>query len=189
MAGPYVLDTPRSNSPLDTPSHSALHGSENAAIHDLHTRVKTIEDSAAGTASAIQLARRAAHEWALRGPIMAGDQLLLPILWNITGQPVLYDALKATVFTPPQDSDIIIDIVNGAVLAGDKVDYALQHSILSAGELRIPLGQFTSNTISGTGFAGDATHGVNTYVAAVIKQSGGNTQPGADLTIQLNRLL
>jgi hypothetical protein len=192
----YALTDPSPTSLLTEPSHSTLHGDVNYAIRSLDDRVNRVEQNVTYMVKpkgAIEQARRAAHEWAVRGPLVKNDKLLLPILWNLTGQAVTYEAVKATVYTPSASSDILIDIVSGTDLANDSYDPGTQSSIFKAGGLYITAGQTTSVTVLSTdtgatgGFVGDMPNG--SYLAAVIRQVGSVAQPGADLTIQINRLL
>ena len=199
----YALKDPSPTAPLSgsttDPAHAGLHTDTNYAIHSLNDRLGNVEENVlylvgdSQTKGQMEQARRAAHEWVLRGPLVKDDKLLLPILWNLTGRAVSYEAAKATVYGASGSSSILIDIVSGTDLVSDSYDPGTQTSIFKAGGLYILAGQTTSATVkstdtgSGEGFVGDMQDG--SYLAAVIRQVGSGAQPGRDLTIQLNRLL
>jgi hypothetical protein len=196
----YALVDPSPTAPLsgtaDDPAHASLHSDVNYAIRSLDDRLMRVEQNVTQLVKpkgSVEQARRAAHEWTVRGPLVKDDKLLLPILWNMTGQAVTYEAAKATVYTPAASSNILIDIVNGTDLINDSYDPNTQTSIFKAGGLYIEAGQTTSVTVLSTdvgasaGFVADMPNG--SYLAAVIRQVGSVAQPGANLTIQLNRLL
>ena len=195
----YALVDPSPTSLLTEPSHSTLHSDVNYAVRSLDDRLARVEQNLlylvgdAQTKGQMEQARRAAHEWVVRGPLVKDDKLLLPIIWNLTGRAVKYEAAKATVYGTSGSSSILIDIVSGTDLVSDSYDPGTQSSIFKAGGLYIPAGQTTSATVLSTdtgpseGFVGDMP--INSYLAAVIRQVGSGAQPGRDLTIQLNRLL
>lgn len=187
----YVFTDPATGSPLNDPSHSGLHSRINTAVENLNSRVSVVEGHVNDLWPEVQQARLAAHEWPVRGALNGADnnKLLMPILWNMTGRVVQFQAAKLTVFTPPVGQAIIVDIVTGTTIAGGVLNTGTMASILDAPMTIIP-GEFTSGTVTqaGGGFAGTGVHAVNDFVVAVILQVG-TTDPGADLTIQLNRLL
>jgi hypothetical protein len=176
----YALDAPDPNSPLADPSHAGLHQAENTAINLLSQRIGVFENAAPELASDLQQARLAAHEWPVRGTLMVDNRLLMPVIWNLTGHAVQFDAAKLSVFIP-----------GGTLSSGDYDIGNTQSSILGAGKLVIPAGEYSSVTVTadgaGGGFVGNMP--IDTYVAAVLTQVGSLSAPGADLTIQLNRLL
>jgi hypothetical protein len=192
----YRLDDPSPTAPLSgsttDPAHASLHSDVNYAVRSMDDRLSRVEENLSYLMmpnGGVEQARRAAHEWVVRGPLVKDDQLLLPIIWNMTGRALTYEAAKATVYTPSGGSDILVDIVTGTDLIGSSYDPGTQSSILAGGGLRIPVGQLTSATVlsSANGFVGSMTN--NSYLAAVITQVGSAGSPGADLTIQINRLL
>jgi hypothetical protein len=175
-------------SPLSVPSHAGEHNRLNTESTNQQAAITALQVAQAAVLPQIQMARLAAHEWIVRGPVQSGVNLLLPILWNLTGNNVDYNAAKATVFTPPQGQSIKIDIVTGTVLAGGTYDLASMTTILRA-PLEIPAGQYVSASYSAA--AGDfvGAMGTGSFVAAYIQQVGVDPNPGMDLSIQLNRLL
>jgi hypothetical protein len=194
---PPVYDLPvdiDSISPLTNPSHSQLHNTTNRAVLDLNQRVIMTEDIIRGLTApsgSIQQARLAAHEWAVPGPLQENQthRILIPLIWNLTGRNVEFQAAKITVLTPA-DEDIKVDIVVGSELTGPEHDHddGTQTSIFKSGtELVIPAGQYFSPTLVASDFEG--VHPTNTYVAAFVEEIGTDAAPGADLTIQLNRNL
>jgi len=175
--------------PLSNPSHSALHNATNLAVNDLADRVGHLEQIIAGLTApsgSIEQARLAAHQWVLRGDLddTVVDVLLLPMIWNLTGRTVTFEAAKATILTPAVD-DTEIDIVVGSDLTGPTFDTNTQTSVLKA-PLVVPAGQAFSVSLSESDFAGQ--HPVNTYVTAYVKTVGTGA-PGVDLVVQLNRNL
>lgn len=176
--------------PLSGPSHAGQHNALNGSVANLTATVKTLTDAVPGNAEAVQQARRAAHEWVIRGPLITGSDLLLPVLWNMTGHPVQYEAAKLTVYTPPADTDIIVDIVTGSGVASGQYDEGTMTTIL-AEKLVIPAGEHESRFYYGLALGDDfvGEQAVENFLAAYVYQVGSEAGPGADLTIQLNRLL
>jgi hypothetical protein len=176
-------------SPLVDPSHSDLHNQVNRAVSDLNARLNQLELILAGLTApegSIEQARLVANTWSALGPLAANNKILMPLVWNVTERTVTFQAAKATVMSPA-DADIEVDIVVSAVLSGPNYQSGTQNSILKAGKLVIPAGQYVSASLGPSDFVGD--HPVNTYVAAYIEKVGSSAAPGADLTIQLNRNL
>ena len=187
--GLYAFTDPGAGSRLNTPSHSDLHTRINTATENLHARVTNVEQSVNSIWPEVDRARLAAHMWDVPGTLdeANNNKLIMPIIWNMTGRTVLFSAAKLTVFTPPQGSSITMDIFNGHDLDGSLLNTGLATSILKS-PLTIPSGAYVSNSIGASGFKDNAFHAVDNYVVAVVAQVG-STTPGADLTIQLNRLL
>jgi hypothetical protein len=186
---PTDVDT---SSPLVNPSHSQLHNDVNRAALDLSNRLNHVEQILAGLTApdgTIQQARLVAHQWFVRGPLSVEmtHTILIPLIWNITGRPSTFNAVKATVLTPA-DADITVNLVIGSQLSGPHHDHDgdTQTEILKQ-KLVIPAGEHYSATIGPDDFVGD--HPIETYIAAFIDTVGSPDAPGADLSIQLNRSL
>lgn len=186
---PTNVDT---TAPLTNPSHSDLHNGTNRAVLDLNGRVSNLErllsDLTAPNGSVDQ-ARLAAHEWVVRGPISADGSILMPLIWNMTGRSVTFQAAIATVLNP-SDADIEVDIVIGSVLSGPVFDPDTQTSILKAGKLVVPANQHLSVDLGVDDFGTEQA--VGTYITAYVESVGAGgtgSVPGEDLTIQLNRNL
>src|SRR3954469_1428650 len=183
---PTNVDT---TSPLVDPSHSELHNTTNRAVLDLNNRVGTLEQVLAGLtmpSGSIEQARLAAHQWVGRGLLSADQTILMPLIWNMTGRSVTFQAAKATVLTPA-NADIEVDIVIGSVLTGPTYDVSTQSSILQAGKMVITPGEYFSASLGQSDFGTEQA--VGTYIAAYIEKTGSVGSPGADLTLQLNRNL
>lgn len=187
-AAGYNLPTPSADDPLTDPPHSTLHSSTNSAVNDLDRRVGNIEDAAPDISVDITQARLASHTVMVRGALGQSlrSTLLVPVIWNLTGRMVTYQAAKATL-TTAADADVVIDIVNGSTLDGPSYDEGLQTSVLADGPLVIRAGQFFSDSVDVDGFV--TVQSVGTYVAVVIKELGSVDAPGGSLTVQFDRLL
>ena len=177
-------------SPLTNPSHSTLHNDANYAINDLADRVAHLEQIIAGLTApqgSIEQARLAAHEWVARGDLDSSvvGVLLIPMIWNMTGRTVTFQAAKATILTPAEN-DVDIDIVVGSQLNGPDFDSGTQTSVLKAGKLTVPAGEAFSVSLGPSDFTGQQP--VNSYIAAYVQAVGGGA-PGVDLVVQLNRNL
>jgi hypothetical protein len=185
----YEITDPSSTSLLNVPSHAGLHAQANDAVQLLNGRVTVIEQNVNNLWPQVQQARLVATTWLVPGTLSAANnnKLLLPLIWNMTGRAVDFSAAKITIFTPPTGAPITVDILTGTTLSGGMVDVVATDSILTT-PLSIPVGEFYSAeiTAAGSGFVGQ--HGVGTYVVAAVTGVGSGTA-GADLTIQLNRLL
>lgn len=182
---PTNVDT---TSPLVNPSHSDLHNSTNAAVLDINNRLATLELFLAGLTApngTLEQSRMVAHQWVLRGNLVADNVLLLPMIWNLTGRVVQYRAAKVSLMGAA-DTDVEVDIVNGAALTGPSFDPVTQTSILKTGKIVVPAGQHTSASLGASDFVGDQP--IGSYVVAYVKRVGSST-PGSDLVIQLNRYL
>jgi len=185
-AAAYEIPDPAAGSLLNDPSHSGLHSQTNDAVQLLNGRVTVVETNVNNLWPQVQQARLVATTWLVPGTLLAANnnKLLLPLIWNMTGRSVDFAAAKLTVFTPPTGSAITVDIITGTTLvAGGVIDTASTDSILTA-PLSIPVGELYSAEV--TTFVG--VHAVGTYVVAAVTGVG-STDAGADLTIQLNRLL
>jgi hypothetical protein len=181
---PTNVDT---TSPLTDPSHSTLHNDANRGVNDLADRMVHLEQVIAGLTApqgTIEQARLNASEWVVRGDVVADGALLLPMVWNMTGRSVTFQAAKATLLTPAED-DVEVDIVVGSELAGPEFDDTTQTSVLKA-PLVVRAGEAFSVSLGPDDF--DGQHPVNSYVAAYVKTVGAGA-PGVDLVIQLNRNL
>jgi hypothetical protein len=190
---PYDLPTNIDTiSPLTNPSHSDLHNLANGATLDLDRRVANVESVVRGLTApsgTIEQARLAAHTVMVRGPVgqELNGTLLVPVLWNMTGRPVTYQAAKATLLIAA-DADFEVDIVNGLDVEGNTFDADLHTSILKEGKrLVIPAGEFTSEELHVDDF--DGSQAQHTYLAVVVKSMGSVDAPGGSLTVQLNRNL
>jgi len=178
------------NAPLANPSHANQHLTVNGQVANLISKVDDLTAGALAAATSITQARRTTHEWVVRGPLVKSDGLLLPILWNLTSQTVQYEAAKMTVYTPPVGASILVDLVAGDFIASGQYDSEIMESVLSA-QLEIMDGDYESPFYYGASMQGDAFNtdmAPQTFLAAYITNVG-STTPGADLTIQLNRLL
>jgi hypothetical protein len=184
-----ALANPSTTSPLTNPSHAQLHTDTNTAVVGLGMRLDALEGAVPRTAQDIEHARLAAHQWTLRGDLVPDHKMLLPIIWNITGRTVTFEAAKITVLTPA-DADVVVDIVVGTALDGPMHDHdsGLQTSILKT-PLVIPAGAFFSPTVSKVNDDFVGVQLPETYLAAFCEGAGSPGAPGRDLTIQLNRLL
>jgi hypothetical protein len=187
----YVFTDPSTTQKLDNPSHSQLHTKINDAVETLNGRVSITETNVNKIWPQIEQARLVANTWLVHGQLVDEEiagKLMLPPIWNVTARPVLFDAARATVYTAPLGQEISIDIVTGPTITGELPDDTA-HSILNE-PLTIAPGTFTSDIITriSNGFIPNAFHAVGWYVAAVVSTVG-TTAPGADLTIQLNRML
>jgi hypothetical protein len=195
---PYDIADPATANKLDNPSHSAVHTKTNAAVEALHGRVAVTESGINSIWPQMEVlrqegerARLAAHMWTVPGPLdeLTLNSALLPPIWNMTGRSVLFSAARATVYTPPQGKEIKIEIWAGTEITGKIPDTTNMHMVLAA-PLTIPVNSYTSDmlTIDGGGFAVNAFHAQGEVLIAIVTQVG-DTAPGADLTIQLNRML
>jgi hypothetical protein len=187
--GLYLFTDPSAGSKLNTPSHADLHTKLNTASENLHARLTTVEQNVNNLWPQVDQARLAAHMWDVPGVLdeANNNKLIMPIIWNMTGRTVLFSAAKVTVFTPPVGRAITVDIFTGHNLDGPILNTGLATSILKT-PLTVPVGAYYSSSIGTNGFKDNAFHAVDNYVVAVVTQVG-STTPGADLTIQLNRLL
>lgn len=187
----YQFTDPDTGSPLHNPSHAQLHTKINTAVENLNTRVAVTEASVNSIWPEVNQARMVAHAWLVPGTLDEANngKLLMPPLWNLTGRSVLFYAATASVFTAPLGRSIEVELWTGSEITGELLDADSASMILKT-PLVIPAGQFTSNTATmiSSGFADQAHQAVNDWVAAVVTQVG-TTNPGADLTVQLNRLL
>ncbi len=182
-----VLKQPKPTDPLTSPSHATEHSNLTLAATDLDTRLKQVEQDGLGYETDIEQARLVANTWMVRGALSSGNvnQLIIPLLYNLTDRPSRFQAAAASVLTAPTGAAILVDIVVCAS-APTSALYDLsgpQDTILTS-KLSIAAGA-TSSAVTQT-FVGD--HAIGRWVAAVITQVGSGT-PGSDLTIQLNRLL
>ena len=94
---------------------------------------------------------------------MSTKPLILPIVWNVTGRTVVFWAAKATVFSPA-NADLDIDVVVGSSVTGPNFDAGAHTSVLTAGKLTIPSGQYFSTTTVEAGF--NASQPVESYMMA-----------------------
>jgi len=175
-----TLTDPDPTDPLVAPSHATLHTAVNAEIRSLTGRIDALAAKGPQTELDIRQARMAAHEWVVRGPVSGSGVTMLPVLWNITGRVVEFTGAKLTVLSPATGGDIVVDIKMGTTLGAG----ADQTSILNT-PLMIPAGQYFSATLNEDAFPG--VHAMNSYLVASYTSSA--STPGADLTVQLNRLL
>jgi len=191
---PYDLPTTVSpTSPLTDPAHSTLHNDTGAAINSLHLRVSDTEeylDELIEPDGPIDQARLVAHTFLFKGAVttaaMSTKPLILPIVWNVTGRTVVFWAAKATVFSPA-NADLDIDVVVGSSVTGPNFDAGAHTSVLTAGKLTIPSGQYFSTTTVEAGF--NASQPVESYMAVYVKDVHGATTAAVDLCVQVNRKL
>ena len=178
--------TINSTDPLSkAPGHAAQHNAVNGSVANLSSRVGNLEAAGPPLVTAVQQARRTAHEWVVRGGLVFDNNLLLPILWNLTAETVEYEAAKMTVYTPSTGSSIKVDLVAGDFIASGKYISDNMATVLTA-PMEILVSAHESRFYTSADFTTDMAP--NTFLAAYITQVGSGT-PGADLTIQLNRLL
>lgn len=189
----YVVkpaDRPDSGAKLHAPPHANLHNKTSDMVQRLNERVSVVEGSLNKAWPQVDAARLASHQWTVPGSL--GDvitgQMLLPIVWNGSDHTVLFSAAKVTIYDIA-DQDIVVNLHNGSSLTGGGLDAELAPSILrnpmviEAGQLTSPLYTYAEH------FVPNSFHGQATYVTAVIESVGSVDMPGADLTIQLDRLL
>jgi hypothetical protein len=182
-----VLKQPKPTDPLTSPSHATEHTNLTLAATDLDTRLAQVEQNGLGYETDIEQARLVANTWMVRGALTTGNvnQLIIPLIYNLTDRPVRFEAAMASVLTAPVGAAILVDIVVCST-APTSALYDLtgpQDTILTS-KLSIAAGSTTS-AVART-FVGD--HAINRWVAAVVTQVGSGTA-GSDLTVQLNRLL
>ena len=175
-----ALTNPDPTSPLNTPSHAALHVELNSAVSSLGSRMTAAESELSTTSVEVEQARRVSNTWVVNGTLDVGATIL-PVLWNLTPRAVKFEAAKASVITAPTGSSIIVDIVVGtdpAIVGADSI---------FTSKLVIPAGSTVSQTISSSGFV-TPDHDSNVFVRVVILQVGSSVA-GSGLSVQLNRLL
>jgi hypothetical protein len=184
------MQKPQTGDPLHQPSHSGLHNRTGTQVQRLNERVTVVETHMNDAWDAVEGARLASHQWIVPGSLFDVPtlQLLMPIVWNGTDHQILYSAAKASIFDAA-DRDIKVMIYNGTTLDGGGLNKEITSPVLSR-SLIIPAGQLTSPTfVQPNDFVANAFHGPGSWVAAVIEQVGTEDMPGADLMIQLDRLL
>jgi hypothetical protein len=191
MTTSYNLPDPDPTSQLVEPSHADLHTATNHAVQDITNRIVALETAVTTTTApggSIEQARLATSTWTIFGALVPENVnlILSPVIWNITDRPSAFSAAKAAVMLPPNGSDILIDIVTSPLLDGNAYDYVQAQTSILLQRLVIPAGQTTSVTLGPSNFVGE--HIRDTWVGAAVTQIG-STDPGYDLTIQLNRLL
>lgn len=177
--------------PLTDPAtlgHANLHDRVSASIENLRAAVAALVEAGPQVAADIDQARLSALVWTVPGNLVAAPGvLLLPVLWNLTGRAVEFEAARISCFTPPAGSDVLVDlVVSGEISSGThtmNLDPSLMTKITAA-PLRIVAG--TNFSDAATAFATNQPR--NSYVGAVVRAVG-SSQPGANLTIQLNRKL
>jgi len=189
----YVTPTaekPSTGDPLDQPSHSGLHNRASTLVQRLNERLMVVETNINQIWPQVENARLASHQWTIPGSLggVLTGQMLLPIVWNGSDHTVLFSAAKVTMYDIA-DQDVMVNLHVGTTLTGGGLDADLAPSILTypmvveAGQLTSPLYTYEEH------FVVNSFHPQGTYVAAVIEQVGTPDMPGADLTIQLDRLL
>jgi hypothetical protein len=176
-----TLPNPDPTSPLSAPSHANLHASTNAALTSLGTRMGAVETKQTAAQADITQARRVSNTWVVEGDLVAG--IILPVLWNLSPRAVEFEAAIVSVLTPPTGSSIEVDIQTGLVSDPTNTDAG---SVLNS-VLVVPEGENFSIPVGVSGFITPVQE-ENSYVQVVIRQVG-SVEPGAGLTVQLNRLL
>lgn len=187
-----MTETPVTIKPTDElaePSHSDQHNQANSSLANLLSRVGALEGAVPNLVEEITQARRVAHEWVVRGPLVSGRNFLLPVLWNLTSRAVQYEAAKMTVYTPPGVTSIKVDIVTGPHVGNGIFDTNQQMTTILSQKLEIAENEHESQFYYATdgAFVGEMPE--EYFLAAYIDTVGDADTPGADLTIQLNRLL